>query len=83
MTAQKIMELLEGRLLHSLWFHPAVLVGAVSTAVYLFTQTFWRLNDRQGWVLRWSDKWLWGMLGLMGIHCVVRNLLWLIWDIPL
>lgn len=75
--------LLSGRILDSLWFHPAVLVGAVSAAAYLVSQTLWRLKGRQGWVLRWSDRWLWGMLGLMGLHCVVHNLLWFIWGIPL
>ena len=75
--------LLRGRVLDSLWFHPAVLVGAVSAAAYLVSQTLWRLKGRQGWVLRWSDRWLWGMLGLMGLHCVVHNLLWFIRGIPL
>ena len=75
--------LLSGRMLDSLCFHPAVLVGAVSAAAYLVSQTLWRLKGRQGWVLRWSDRWLWGMLGLMGLHCVVHNLLWFIWGIPL
>lgn len=75
--------LLSGRMLDSLWFHPAVLVGAVSAAAYLVSQTLWRLKGRQGWVLCWSDRWLWGMLGLMGLHCVVHNLLWFIWGIPL
>lgn len=75
--------LLSGRILDSLWFHPAVLVGAVSAAAYLVSQTLWRLKGRQGWILRWSDRWLWGMLGLMGLHCVVHNLLWFIWGIPL
>lgn len=75
--------LLSGRMLDSLWFHPAVLVGAVSAAAYLVSQTLWRLKGRRGWVFRWSDRWLWGMLGLMGLHCVVHNLLWFIWGIPL
>ncbi|MDR3730157.1 MAG: DUF2752 domain-containing protein [Oscillospiraceae bacterium] len=75
--------LLSGRMLDSLWFHPAVLVGAVSVAAYLVSQTLWRLKGRRGWVFRWSDRWLWGMLGLMGLHCVVHNLLWFIWGIPL
>lgn len=77
------LALLGGRLLDSLWFHPAVLVGVASVAAYLVTQTLWRLRGQRGWVLCWSDKWLRGILGLMGLHCVVHNLLWFIWGIPL
>jgi hypothetical protein len=71
-----VIALAHGQIMQACYWNPAVPVGAVSVAAYLLSQTLWRLRGRRGWVLRYSDRWLWAFLLLMAVNCAVRNLLW-------
>lgn len=75
--------LLQGKILQSLYWNPAVAIGAASVGAYLLSQTLWRLRGRQGWALRYDNRWLWGFLLLLAVNCVLRNALWLSGGIPL
>mgnify|MGYP000724286109 CR=1 FL=1 len=55
----------------------AVPVAAALAAVYLVSQTVWRLRGRRGWVLRYDSRWPAMLVGLFLANCAVRNLLWL------
>ena len=75
--------LLQGNFLQSLYYHPAVLFTVLSVGAYLLSQTLWRLRGRRGFVLRYDDRWLWTLAGVLMLHCCVRNLLWFGFGIPL
>ena len=75
--------LLRGRVFQSLYWNPAVPLGAAWTAVYLVSQSVWRLRGRRGWVLRYQERWLWAMCLLLAGNCAVRNALWLFRGVPL
>lgn len=77
------LSLLHGKFLQSFYFNPAVPIAIISVAGYLFSQTVWRIRGKKGWVLRYSDKWLLGFVGLLFLHCLVRNLLWFGCGIPI
>lgn len=70
-----LIALFHGRFLRALWYHPAFALGVVWWIVYMVSQTIWRLRGHKGWVLRYSDRWLIGLVLVAGINCVVRNLL--------
>jgi hypothetical protein len=78
-----VIALAHGHLLQSLYYHPAVMFAAASAGGYLVSQTVWRMRGRQGWVLRYSDRWLRWLLLLLAVHCAVRNLLWRGFGIPI
>ena len=78
-----VIALAHGRLMESLYYHPAVPVMAVLGGAYLFSQTLWRLRGRRGWVLRYDPRWPVLLAGLFLVNCAVRNLLWLGFGIPL
>lgn len=71
------------RFLTALYYHPAVPFTALSVLGYLASQTLWRLRGKKGFVLHYSDRWLWSLFGLLALHCLVRNLLWFGFGIPL
>ncbi len=71
-----MIALAHGQVMRACYWNPAVPVGAASLAVYLLTQTLWRLRGRRGLVLRYSSRWLWGFLLLLAVNCAARNLLW-------
>lgn len=71
-----IIALAHGKVVQACYWNPAVPVGAASVAAYLLSQTLWRLRGRRGWVLRYSNRWLWAFLLLMAVNCGARNLLW-------
>ena len=78
-----VLALLKGDLLQSLYYNPSVLYSAFSLAAYLLSQTVWRLRGRRGWALHWSEKWLWVLAALLLGQCLLRNLLWFGFEIPL
>lgn len=71
-----MIALAHGKVWQALYWNPAVPTGAAFVVIYLLLQTVWRLRGRQGWVLRYSDRWLWAFLWLLALNCLVRNLLW-------
>lgn len=78
-----VIALLQGRIGDAFRYHPAVPVLAASVGAYLISQTLWRLRGRRGWVLRYSDRWLYGFLALLAVNCIVRNVLWRCFGVPL
>lgn len=70
-----LIALFHGQFFRALWYHPAFALGAVWWVVYMISQTIWRLRGHRGWVLRYSDRWLVGLVLVAGINCMVRNLL--------
>ena len=79
-----VLALLRGRLLAALYYHPAVPLLAAALAVYLPVQTVCRLARRPAprWC-RYRPWWLWGLIGLLLVNCLVRNVLWLGFRIPI
>lgn len=67
--------LAHGRLLRALYYHPAVPVTAALVAVYLISQTLWRLRGRQGRALHYDTRWPWMLAGLLLFNCLLRNAL--------
>ena len=59
------------------------LVPLALAAIYLFSQTAWRLRGKRGWVLRYDRRWPMVLVGLFLANCVVRNVLWLGLGVPL
>lgn len=82
-ATRAVTALFRGKFLQALYYHPAVPLGALFLAGYLLSQTVWRLRGRKGKVLHWSDQWLWALMLLMLLHCLVRNILWFGFQIAL
>jgi len=78
-----VIALMHGRFLQSAYYHPAVPFVAASALVYLVSQTIWRLRGRRGLVLHYSSRWPNYVLAIFLLNCVVRNLLWFGFHIPL
>ena len=72
-----------GAVFQSLYYHPAVPIVAGIAALYLTSQTVWRLRGKSGWTLRYSPRWPAMLLGLLLANCALRNLLWLGFGIPI
>ena len=75
--------LARGDLLTALRSNPAVPYLAVTVGAYLLSQTVWRLRRRTGWVLRYHPGWMYLLLAILAVNCLVRNLLWLGFGIPI
>lgn len=78
-----VIALMHGQIFKSLYYHPAVPFAAISAVVYLISQTIWRLRGRRGWVLHYSRRWPGYLLAILLLNCVVRNVLWIGFHIPL
>ncbi|MCI2058939.1 MAG: DUF2752 domain-containing protein [Oscillibacter sp.] len=78
-----LLALLGGHPLRSLYYHPAVLFAAGSVFLYLGSQTVWRLRGRRGWALHCSAAWFRWMAALLLLNCMLRNVLWFGFGIPL
>ena len=63
-----LMALAQGRMGAALWYHTPVVITLALAAIYLFSQTAWRLLV---------------LVGLFLANCVVRNVLWLGLGVPL
>ena len=78
-----LMALAQGRVGAALWYHTPVVITLALAAIYLFSQTAWRLRGKRGWVLRYDRRWPMVLVGLFLANCVVRNVLWLGLGVPL
>ena len=78
-----LMALARGQLGQALRYHPPVVVTLFLAAAYLLTQTVWRLRGRRGWVLHHHRRWPAPLVGLFLGNCLVRDVLWLGFGIPL
>lgn len=78
-----LMALARGQLGQALRYHPPVVVTLFLAAAYLLTQTVWRLRGKRGLVLYYHRRWPALLVGLFLVNCLVRNVLWLGFGIPL
>ena len=78
-----LIMMLRGEFLQSLYYNPAVLPVTVLISTYLVSQTLWRLLKRRGWVLHYADWWIPALLVILAVNCILRNVLWLCFRIPL
>ena len=72
-----VSALAQGQILRALYCHAPVVAAIVLAAVYMISQTVWRLRNKQGWVLHYDPRWPGVLAGLLLGNCVLRNILWL------
>lgn len=82
-ATRAVLAMVNGYWLKSLYYHPAVLTTMLSLEIYILSQTIWRIRKKRGFVLHYSEKWIWCMILLMVCNCIVRNLLWFGFKIPI
>ena len=70
-----LMALARGHLLQALWYHPLVPVTVIWAAIYLCSQTLWRLLGRNGWTLHYDPRWPKWLLWLLITNWIGKNLL--------
>ena len=75
--------LCQGKVLRSLYYHPAVPITAGVLTTYLLSQTIWRLRGERGPVLRYSPRWPMLLVGLLLANCAIRNIFWLGFEIAI
>ncbi|MBE6961572.1 MAG: DUF2752 domain-containing protein [Ruminococcaceae bacterium] len=80
---RSLIALMRGDILHALYYNPAVPFTAGLILLYLASQTIWRLRDRRGWVLHYSSWWFSALFLILAGNCVLRNVLWFCFAIPL
>ena len=80
---RSLVALVRGDLLHALYYNPAVPFAVVLIMVYLSSQTLWRLRKRQGCVVHYGGWWFPALFAILAGNCVLRNMLWLCFAIPL
>lgn len=80
---RSVIALAHGQLRKSLYYYPAVPFTVCSAAVYLLSQTIWRIRGKRGWVLHYRPLWLRVLLILILGNCILRNVLWFGFSIPL
>ena len=78
-----LIALARGQIGTALAVHPPVTVTLFLAAAYLLSQTAWRLRGRRGWALHYRPWWPAAIVGLFLANCLVRNVLWLGFGIPL
>lgn len=77
-------ELLHGHLIRSIWYHPLVPYGAGLYLVFMVTWTAARLRlfgITKG--LKFHDKYMYGMLVIVAVNFIIKNVLKLCFSIAL
>jgi hypothetical protein len=74
---RSLLALIQGDILRSFYYHPALPVLVIVLSIYLISQTVWRLRKKQGWVLHYRSSWVPCMLAILILNCLIRNILWL------
>lgn len=78
-----LIALARGQIGEALRCHLPVVAALALAAAYLLTQTVWRLRGKRGWALHYHRSWPALLVGLFLVNCLVRNVLWLGFGIPL
>ncbi len=79
-----LISLLHGHILLSLWYHPLVLYAAVLYGAFMLSHAAARLTHfRYFRGLRFHNWYLYAAIGILGVNCVLRNVLLLCMDIRL
>lgn len=75
--------LLQGKLLTSFLYHPVVLYSVVVYTVFMLTNTLSVLGVLQVKPMRYRNTYLWIALILIVVNFIVKNVLLLVFDIPM
>jgi len=78
-----LIAMLHGDIPMSLYYNPAVFLTSTLIGAYLISQTIWRICGKQGPVLHYRTWWLPALMVLLGANCLLRNILWWCFGIPL
>ena len=78
-----LMALARGQIGAAIRYHAPLVATLVLAAAYLISQTVWRLRGKRGWTLHYDRRWPAALVELFLLGCVVRNVLWLGFGIPL
>ena len=78
-----LMALARGQIGAAIRYHAPLVATLVLAAAYLISQTMWRLRGKRGWTLHYDRRWPAALVELFLLGCVVRNVLWLGFGIPL
>ena len=78
-----LMALARGQIGAAIRYHAPLVATLVLAAAYLISQTVWRLRGKRGWTLHYDRRWPAALVGLFLLGCVVRNVLWQGFGIPL
>jgi hypothetical protein len=71
-----VFSLMRGRILRSLWYYPAVLYMAVLYIAFMGSHTIERLSKtKRVRGLKFHDWYLYLLLGLILVNCIVKNVL--------
>lgn len=69
--------------LRSVYYNPAVLYGILMVSIYLITQTIQRILKQTNYIMPYSNVYLYIGIFILITNCVIRNILLLIFHIPL
>ena len=78
-----LIAMLPGNVITSLYYNPAVLLTSLLIGAYLLSQTLWRLLGKRGPVLHYRAWWMPALFILLAANCLLRNVLWWGFGIPL
>lgn len=79
-----VIALLHGHIVQSFLYHPIVVYFCAVYAVYVGTQTLARVFRFRRWHgMHWRNGYAYAGLGLLVLHTIVRNVLLLVFHIPI
>ena len=67
----------------SFYYNPTILYTVIILFIYLFTQTIDRLFKQERHIMPYSNFYLYTGLGILLLNCIIRNILLLMFKIPL
>jgi len=76
-----VIALAHGQILRAMYYHLPLVLTAALAAAYMISQTLWRLRGKQGRVLHYDSRWPWLLAVLFLGNCVLRNILWLAFEV--
>ena len=80
---RSLIALVRGDILNALYYNPAVPFTVGLLLLYLTSQTVWRLRGRRGYVLHYGRCWFPALFVILAGNCILRNMLWWCFAIPL
>lgn len=67
----------------SVYYNPAVLYGILMVSIYLITQTIQRILKQTNYIMPYSNAYLYIGIFILVMNCIFRNILLLVFHIPL
>ena len=77
------ISLLNFDIINSFYYNSAVLYSVIILFLYLFTQTIDRLFKHEKHLMPYSNFYLYTGISILLLNCIIRNVLLLIFKIPL